>query len=113
MQVVKSKSNERGKFLYSVKIINPQKKSEYVVQKLRSSSIFESIEDMKQELSIVQGIPSTIDQLGYIEPGHGIKGKQRWLSSSEDLKDMYIVNKGREEILLWCSGPKQPLSMLS
>ena len=40
--------------------------------------------------------------MGYIEPGHGAKGKQRWLASPEDLKDMYTAHEGKKEILLWC-----------
>lgn len=39
----------------------------------------------------LQGVPSTIDQAGYIELGHSAKGKQRWLSACEDVKDMYLL----------------------
>ena len=43
----------------------------------------------------------SLESVGYIEPGHGAKGKQRWLTSIDDLKDMYRVHKGKTEILLW------------
>ena len=42
------------------------------------------------------------ESFGYIEPGHGARGKQRWLTSADDLKDMYSTHQGKKEILLWC-----------
>ena len=30
-----------------------------------------------------------VDSLGYVEPGHGAKGKQRWLITDADVTDMY------------------------
>ena len=45
------------------------------------------------------GVPSIIDQVGFVEPGHGAKGR---LSVPEDLDDMYSMHKARREILLWC-----------
>ena len=75
--------------------------------------MFKSIDEVKENLaSFVQGVPSTIDQVGYIEPGHGVKGKQRWLSVSEDLEDMYTLHQQKHEILLWCYAirPKQSTS---
>ena len=30
-------------------------------------------------------------RVGYMDPGHGWKGKQRWITCDEDLKDMYKV----------------------
>ena len=45
--------------------------------------------------------------LGYIEPGHGCKGKQRWLYSDEDLQEMYSIYSGKDEILLWCFLPRK------
>ena len=40
-------------------------------------------------------------QVGYIEPGHGLRGKQRCPSSDDDLDKMYEVYK-KGEITLWC-----------
>ena len=81
-------------FSYSVKIINPRKKSEYVIKKLRINNVFKSIDDLKDTLSTVN-VASTIDQVGFIEPGHGAKGRQQWLTDSEDLKDMYSLHQYR------------------
>lgn len=45
---------------------------------------------------------AALDNFGFIEPGHGAKGKQRWLASDDDIKDMYSLHEGKKEILLWC-----------
>ena len=111
MQVVESVPSQAARrILYSVKIISPVKKSEYTVQKMRTSSIFQTVEDLKQEMSTIKGIPSTIDQLGYIEPNRGVKGRQHWIITSEDLVDMYRSYVGKDEIVLWCTEPKPPSS---
>ena len=94
-----------------MKVINPVKKSEYVVQKLRITTAFKSIDEIKETLvSTVQGLPSVIDQLGYIEPGHGAKGKQRWLSVYEDLKDMYLLHQKKQ---LWYGEKQESSSKLA
>ena len=98
-----------ARFSYSVKVINPTRKSEYVVQKLRINIMFKSVDEVRSEVAAnVQGVPSIIDQVGFVEPGHGAKGRQRWLSVPEDLDDMYSMHKARREILLWCHGLKPP-----
>ena len=45
-------------------------------------------------------VPQANQNLGYIEPGHGIKGRQRWIASSSDLTLMYQAHK-KKEIILW------------
>ena len=41
----------------------------------------------------------------YIEPGHGLHGKQRWLCSDDDVEKMYDMYK-RGGKTLWCfAGP--------
>ena len=52
-------------------------------------------------------VPSDIEQLGYIEPGHGSKGKLRWLLNDQDIEDMYKIYLQKREILLWCSARKE------
>lgn len=87
---------------YSIKII-PRKKAEYSVMKLHGiTRKFHSIDDLKKAVVDVCKDMVSLDSFGYIEPGHGAKGKQRWLASHEDLKDMYTAHEGKKEILLWC-----------
>ena len=89
-------------FIYSIKLF-PKKKKEYTIQKLRGiAGSFDSVDKLKDVISEAQeGL--CLDNFGYIEPGHGAKGKQCWLMSDDDLKEMYSVHKGKKEILLWCS----------
>ena len=44
------------------------------------------------------------DVIGYIEPGHGHKGKLHELCTDEDLCEMYAIHKRKREVLLWCYG---------
>lgn len=44
-------------------------------------------------------------RFGYMDPGHGWKGKQRWISCNDDLQDMYEVHRSKKEILIWCFLP--------
>lgn len=43
----------------------------------------------------------TLD-VGYIEPGHGMKGKQVWLVEDSDVAEMYSRFKTKQDITLWC-----------
>ena len=90
---------------YSLKIINRKKKAEFVVQTLRMNGQFTSLDNLKAKVKDECGdkVDPEIEQLGYIEPGHGLRGKQRWLNSDEDLREMYVKFRGKE-ITLWCFG---------
>ena len=46
-------------------------------------------------------LPCGFTQLGYIEPGHGLKGKTQWLTGDDDFTKMY-VKYGKHDVLLWC-----------
>ena len=64
---------------------------------------FDSLEELQDAVAEACSEPIIFSSFGYIEPGHGSKGKQRWLTSNDDLKDMYQVYQGKKEILLWCN----------
>lgn len=88
-------------YVYSVKVVNPVRKSEYTVRKLSTYDRFSSFDELTEQLQkcLDKISPS---QIGYIEPGHGLKGKQRWLYTDEDVDTMYDIYKRKTEILLWC-----------
>lgn len=84
--------------LYSIKLM-PKKRS---VRKLRELTvIYESVEDLKKDVYSACNGKISLESFGYIEPGHGSKGKQQWLASTDDLKDMYGAHRDKKEILLW------------
>ena len=81
--------------------MNRAKKSEYVIERLEYTKKFHSIGDLQTEL---RSFGVATKDIGYIEPGHGAKGRQMWLGRQEDLDEMYktIDKKVKREILLWC-----------
>ena len=52
-------------------------------------------------MSRCDGKASVDGGFGYIEPGHGVKGRQKRLMSNDDIADMYAFHDGKKEILLW------------
>lgn len=45
-------------------------------------------------------------EMGYIEAGHGVKGRKVWLFDDVNLRQMYECNKSKKNILLWCYSGK-------
>ena len=88
-------------------MVNPLKKSEGRVQKLRNLSTVSSLAEMKEQICTALKVPIVNDLvLGYYEPGHGSKGKKRWLMDIEDVQEMLKLYTKKKEILLWCHDPK-------
>ena len=58
-------------------------------------------------MSKCDGKVSFDEGFGYIEPGHRVKGKQRWLLSDEDVANMYTLH---DEILLGVTQPEKVVS---
>ena len=94
---------------YSLKFMNPKKKSEYTIRRWRIKQRFVTVSQLSSKLvenfEELRPVDSSGLSMGYIEPGHGYKGKQRWLCVDEDLCEMYSIYSGRSEILMWCFLP--------
>ena len=88
-----------------MKIVNATRKSQYVVRRLRNIEKFTSLDTLKEHLTTQLG--EDIMDIGYIEPGHGMKGKQVWLVEDDDLAEMYTRFKTKQEITLWCHVRKE------
>ena len=93
---------QKQRFNYNVKIINPKKKSVYVTKSLPPNYQFHALNDfrkyVKEDIGHLQG------PLGYVEPGHGAKGKLRELHDDEDLYEMYVLHKRKPDMLQWVYG---------
>ncbi len=76
------------------------------MDKLSSTRRFKSIAELKQVLS--DHLKFSVETLGYIEPGHGLRGKQQWLTRECDLEDMYKSLKSKAEVTIWCFRPGSP-----
>ena len=80
-------------------MVNRAKKSEYSIKRVKYTEKFNFV-DVRTKL---QSLDVATKDFGYIEPGHGVKGRQMWLGTEDDLHEMYqIHDKVRSEILLWC-----------
>ncbi len=95
------------KFEYSLKIINPSQMSEFKNVDLRGQHYCQSLDELKD--FITSGLPTgignvpnleTVD-MGFVEPGHGGKGRKVWLFD-DDVQKMYSTYRGKKRILLWC-----------
>ena len=81
------------------------------LKKLQNASLT-TVLDLKDHVCSCLKVPD-IDrgqfELGYYEPGHGTKGKKRWLTCDEDMEDMKeSYKKKKTEVLLWCYDPSIP-----
>ena len=93
-----------------VMIINPNKKKEYVMVKAeKTTTEVIGVDEMKK--LILASFPADIPQphadkleFGYIEPGHGLKGKKEWIFDDNDAKEFLarFKNKKKKEFTLWC-----------
>lgn len=91
---------ETNLFSYKVKVINSNKKSDYTVKKLESSHQFQSVQELVSKLS--HSFTIKVNKVGYMLPGHGLKGKHHYISTDDQIPEMYELFSGKREILLCC-----------
>ena len=84
--------------VYSVKVMNQGRKREYTIQKFTVDSQFKTLTNMKQ--SLLGMLKFAVDNFGYIEPGHGLKGKQQWIVQDEDLQEI-LLQTARDPALVY------------
>ena len=102
-------SNEEeptAQFSYFVRIINPKKKSDYVVQAWHDvRGQFDTPDSLKEKLveHFPNDLPTSLQfKVGYFE-GRG--STKRWIFEAHDLQTMYSsADKGSKTINLWCEG---------
>lgn len=80
---------------YSVKAMISKKKSQYTNHKLPDLVNFTYLTKLKDSLRKITEQVVNSQQMSYIKPGHGAKGRQMWLNTDEDLKDMYKKCAGK------------------
>lgn len=90
-------------------IINPIKKKNYVMVKCRPIPENTEFENMKE--LVLDSFPEDVDkpqlnkmEFGYVEPGHGLKGKKVWILDKEGIERMIEGHSGKKskDITLWC-----------
>ena len=70
------------------------------MKKLKSCSKFSSVEELIE--SFDTSLEFTPSDFGFIQPGHGLKGRQRWIRDDADLEEMYNDYPKKHDFLLWC-----------
>ncbi len=92
-------------YSYRVKIINKDKRSEFMTRELKSfSGRFKSVRVMKHKImeELDNLVPSAMDfQVGYFS---GKQNKKHWLIEDGDLKEMYEMANVKKKVFLWCDG---------
>ncbi len=95
-------------FEYTLKMINPSRMSEYKNVNIRGQKYCSSLDELRE--FIAANLPTTISEvpdlesvdMGFVEPGHGGKGRKVWMFDNEDLQNMYEAYSKKKRILLWC-----------
>ena len=103
-------SDSRCQYTYSLKIINPKKRSQFVVEKFRRLETFNSPRELWLSiLTRCEGLvpDNTEFDLGYFKGGCG--SAKVWIKSEEDLKSMYKTYVNEKEISLWCLGSEEKM----
>ena len=95
---------------YLVKVVDPLRKGQYKVHKLRKAVVFTTCTEIRSAISesLAKHVPTDDEyDIGYIEPSkQGVRGKTRWIFNESDIEDMYEEYKSsdKKEIILWCDG---------
>lgn len=101
-------SDSRHQYTYSLKIINPKKKSQFLVEKFIRLGTFSSPREVRLSiLTECEGLvpDNTEFDFGYFKAGCG--SAKVWIKSEEDLKSMYETSVNEKEISLWCLGSEK------
>jgi hypothetical protein len=103
-----SSASTQTPFEHSLKIINPSRMSEFTRVNIRGKKHCCTLEEVKKLITDNfphgENLPDmdTVE-MGYIEPGHGSKGKKCWLYTDTDVAQMYDEHRQKtRKVLLWC-----------
>ena len=86
-----------------MKIINPKNAGGHLVVDWCTMKKFNSLNVLKDELRqyFREYVEDYDFDIGYMSPGHGMKGKQHQFKCDEDIFNMYAEFEKRKHILLW------------
>ena len=95
-------------YTYTLKIINPKRKSEFRVEKFRKGGAFKT--PMELRLFIIGNyeelVPSYTEfDIGYYKPSRG--STKVYIKSDTDMQIMYECYKDQCELNIWCVGNSQ------
>lgn len=90
-----------------MQIINPARKLDWKVCKQCTAREFGSVGELKDNVheTLQDAVENPLVTIGYIEPGHEMRGTQQSLTLHEDLRDIYDTLTGKNKIILRCYSP--------
>ena len=98
-----------SEFNYTLKLVNPKCKADFQTIKLGAAKKFKSLSSLQEFIYKTISAnpkfqaPDLMNvEMGYMESGHGLKGRKIWLYSDGDVKIMYDYYEKSTSILLWC-----------
>ena len=101
--------DQTTEFSYTLKLVDPKCKADFQTIKLGKAKIFKSLSSLQQFIyKIISTNPKFQApdlknvEMGYIECGHGLKGRKIWIHVDGDVKMMYDYHQKSKSILLWC-----------
>ena len=94
----------KQEFEYSLKMINPARLSDFKTVNIHAKAYCESLDVLREFLkkNVSTSVDFTLVDIGYIETGHGAKGRKVWLCDNDDVHKMYLEYKDKSKIMLWC-----------
>ena len=96
---------ERNKVTYAVKNLNPKRKKEFIVRKLRFEGKFGSLRELRLKLlqEFQESLPDCVSlNVGYYKPGRG--SAKVYLVEDDDVSEMYGLFAANQDVQLWCDG---------
>lgn len=97
------------KLNYCVKVISPHSSDGIQLKRWGREGKFEDLEAIK--ISLGEDFNDFIQdcdfKFGYIQPGHGSKGRQVALDEPKDIEAMYQAYRGKKQVILWIKVSKQ------
>ena len=85
---------------YTVKVVNQKKKSEFTLHKLPLPNSLQS-KNLKLRFTVVFNLfHLSLDSLTW--PGHGLRGRLRWILDDADLSEMYSEYPKKQDFNHWC-----------
>ena len=111
-QTATVRAAERSKATYTMKILNPKRKKEFTVRKLRCEGKFGNLRELRLKLleQFQESLPDRLSfNVGYYKPGRG--SAKVYLVEDDEMYGLFGAN---QEVQLWCDGvasdeePEQP-----
>ena len=101
--VTSSSFADCDKVNYSVKVISPHTPEGVQLKKWETQiEKFSDLEAIKWDCQSISMITyEIVTKFGYIQHGHGSKGRQVPLDEPKDIEAMYEAYRGRKKVILW------------